>query len=146
MPRMELHAYVDCPAREVYQMLKNMERYPAFMNDVLAVQVVERSSTTAISQWVTRVDGLQICWTEEDRFDDEHMRITYRQIEGDLTCMSGTWQVRSCGEQAEVVLDLFFDLGIPMLRDLFHPLIAHKIRENSLGMLAALKKEAEKII
>ncbi len=84
MPYVECSIVIDAPARRVYELAKDQERFPQFMPDVETVTVLERRAASAISRWKTLVEEAPIEWTEEDRFDDAALRIDYQLIEGDL--------------------------------------------------------------
>ena len=53
--------------------------------------MLERHAEHAITRWKTLVEEAPIEWTEEDRFDDERLRIDYKLIEGDLDKFEGAW-------------------------------------------------------
>jgi ribosome-associated toxin RatA of RatAB toxin-antitoxin module len=89
------------------------------------------------------VEDAPIEWTENDRFDDERLRIDYALIEGDLDTFEGAWTFEQLGEMTRVVLSVEYDFGVPTLAELIGPTLQKKVRENSEMMLAALKAEAE---
>ncbi|EAX46523.1 hypothetical protein TcarDRAFT_0201 [Thermosinus carboxydivorans Nor1] len=91
MPYVEVTMPVNCDKSKIYPILKDMEKYPEFMPDLVSVEVLERKDNTTITRWVSNVDGRIIKWTEVDTFDDENMHIAYRQIEGDLKKFEGEW-------------------------------------------------------
>ena len=62
---------IAAPARVVYELAKDQERFPEFMPDVETVASRAASPTMSITRWKTLVEEAPIEWTEEDRFDDE---------------------------------------------------------------------------
>jgi len=113
------------------------------MPDVESVTVLERYPDRVITRWKTMIEDAPIEWTEEDRFDDEHCRIVYRLLEGDLDRFEGSWTCTTVSEGTEVVLTVEYDFGVPTLAELIGPTLLRKVRENSEMMLAALKREVE---
>ena len=91
MAFVEAEITIDAAAREVYELAKEQERFPEFMPDVEAVIVLERSAGRIVTRWKTLVEEAPIEWTEEDRFDDDALRVDYKLIEGDLDTFEGTW-------------------------------------------------------
>ena len=91
MPYVESRIVIDAPARVVYELAKDQERFPQFMPDVETVTILERRPDGVISRWKTLVEEAPIEWTEEDRFDDAALRIDYKLIEGDLDKFEGAW-------------------------------------------------------
>jgi coenzyme Q-binding protein COQ10 len=143
VPYVETRIVVDAPARVVYELAKQQERFPEFMPDVESITIVERMTDGVISRWKTLVEEAPIEWTEEDRFDDEALRIDYRLLEGDLDQFEGSWTFSERSDSTHVVLGVTYDFGVPTLAELIGPTLEKKVRENSEMMLKALKAEAE---
>jgi coenzyme Q-binding protein COQ10 len=144
MPYVETSISIAAPARVVYELAKDQERFPEFMPDVETVKLIEQNAERAISRWKTLVEEAPIEWTEEDRFDDAALRIDYKLIEGDLDKFEGAWTFEEREGMTHVNLGVDFDFGVPTLAELIGPTLLRKVRENSEMMLAALKSEAEK--
>ena len=143
MPYVETTTTVAAPARVVYELAKDQERFPEFMPDVEIVVVLERYPDRVISRWKTLVEEAPIEWTEEDRFDDERLRIDYKLLEGDLDTFEGAWTFDERDGATYVKLGVEYDFGVPTLAELIGPTLEKKVRENSEMMLAALKRQAE---
>ena len=143
MPYVEITTTVAAPAAVVYELAKDQERFPEFMPDVEIVVVLERHPDRAISRWKTLVEEAPIEWIEEDRFDDERLRIDYRLLEGDLDTFEGAWTFVERDGATHVTLGVEYDFGVPTLAELIGPTLEKKVRENSEMMLAALKSQAE---
>ncbi|WP_312517523.1 aromatase/cyclase [Anaerospora sp.] len=144
MPYVEVTLPVQCPREEIYPILKKMEQYPDFMEDLVSVTVIERNGNTTVTKWVSNVDGRIIKWTELDTFDDENLHIAYSQIEGDLKKMQGEWILTPIPEGTEIKLTVDFEFGIPMIAGLLNPILKKKVRLNSENMLKAIKERVEK--
>lgn len=135
---------VDALIRDVYELAKNMERYPEFMPDVESVKIIKRDGNRTVTDWETSVDGTPILWTEEDIFHDEIPRIEYHLIEGDLEKFDGEWRFETQPDgKVRVTLTCDYDFGIPELTNLIGPTLEQKVGENSEMMLAGIKKRAE---
>lgn len=144
MPFVEVTMPVMCDRHEIYPILKEMERYPEFMEDLISVEVLERKENTTVTKWVSNVDGRTIKWTELDVFDDENLHISYRQLEGDLKRFEGEWSLTPIEGGTEIKLTVDFEFGIPMIAGLLNPILKKKVRENSANMLKAIKEKMEK--
>jgi coenzyme Q-binding protein COQ10 len=143
MPYVESRIVIDAPARRVYELAKDQERFPQFMPDVEKVTILQRDRDGVISRWKTLVEEAPIEWTEEDRFDDSALRIDYKLTEGDLDKFEGFWTFEHRDGLTHVVLGVDYDFGVPTLAELIGPTLQRKVRENSEMMLTALKREAE---
>jgi len=144
MPYVETSIAIAAPARVVYELAKEQERFPQFMPDVETVVILERHPDHIITRWKTLVEEAPIEWTEEDRFNDDAMRIDYKLIEGDLDKFEGAWTFDEREGTTRVVLGVDYDFGCPTPTELNGSNVQKKVRENSEMMLAALKTEAEK--
>lgn len=116
------------------------------MPDVELVIVLERHPGRVISRWKTLVEEAPIEWIEEDRFDDEGLRIDYKLLEGDLDKFEGAWTFVERDGTTDVLLGVDYDFGVPTLAELIGPTLQKKVRENSEMMLAALKSQAEALV
>ena len=143
MPYVETTISVKCQRDKIYPILKDMEKYPGFMTDLVSVEILERTSNTTVSKWVSNVDGRVIKWTELDTFDDENMHISYNQIDGDLKKMAGEWILTPTIEGTDIKLTVDFEFGIPMISGLLNPILKRKVRDNSMNMLKAVKEKME---
>lgn len=143
MPSLEASIVIEAPARIVYELAKDQERFPEFMPDVESVTIVERHGDKVISRWKTLVEEAPIEWTEEDVFDDAALRVDYRLLEGDLDTFEGTWTFVDGPGCTNVNLVVEYDFGVPTLAELIGPTLHKKVKENAEMMLAALKREAE---
>lgn len=143
MPYIEVTTHIYCDRAKIYPILKDMEKYPEFMADLVSVEVIERKDNTTITKWVSNVDGRIIRWTELDVFDDDNMHISYKQIEGDLKNFEGEWILTPVQEGTEIKLTVDFEFGIPMIAPLLNPILKKKVRENSMNMLKSIKEKME---
>jgi coenzyme Q-binding protein COQ10 len=144
MPYVETTIEIKAPARTIYELAKDMERYPEFMPDVETVKVLERKGNETVTRWKTLVEEAPIEWTEVDVFDDRKTRIDYRLIEGDLDKFEGAWTFTENSDgMTKVVLGVDYDFGVPTLAELIGPILRKKVEENSQMMLRALKERCE---
>lgn len=143
MPYVEVALPVNAERDQIYPILKDMEKYPEFMADLVSVEVIERKDNTTISKWVSNVDGRIIKWTELDTFDDINMHISYKQTEGDLKRFEGEWILTPVTGGTEIKLTVDFEFGIPMIAGLLNPILKRKVRDNSMNMLSAIKERME---
>lgn len=122
----------------VWSILKDFETYPDFMKDVLSVKVLERQDDTVISSWKVLLNGSELSWTERDVLVANES-IVFEQIDGDLEVWHGAWRLVPGSEGLSVALDVTFDLGIPSLAEILHPIGERAVRANSRQMLDAIR-------
>jgi len=144
MPFVEVSTTVTGDISRIWAIVSDMEAYPKFMPNLRSVTIEERGENSTISHWVSNVDGRVIKWRERDVFFPAEHRITYHQISGDLKKFEGQWLLHEVTDGVKIVLTVDFEFGIPMVATLLNPLLKKKIRENSEGMLAAIKEICER--
>jgi ribosome-associated toxin RatA of RatAB toxin-antitoxin module len=145
VPYVTTSIVIDAPAALIYELAKDQERFPQFMPDVESVTVVERYADRVLTRWKTLIEDAPIEWVEEDRFDDDALRIDYKLLEGDLDTFEGSWTFVEGAGGTHVALDVTYDFGVPTLAELIGPTLEKKVRENAEMMLAALKTEAQSL-
>ncbi|MCD4783733.1 MAG: SRPBCC family protein [Candidatus Eremiobacteraeota bacterium] len=143
MPYVESQILVKGNPEEVYKIARDMEKFPEYMRDVEEVNVLEKNGSSTMTEWVTNIEGTPIIWTEEDKFDDENLKIQYKLIEGDLEKFEGEWNFLKKDTGCLVVLSVDYDFGMPSLTELIGPTLETKVRENSEMMLQGMKKKIE---
>lgn len=144
MPYVEVNTVIKAPRQALFPIIKDMEKYPEFMPDVVSVKVLEREGNTTLTEWVTNVDGRVIRWKERDIIDDARCHIAYRQTEGDLKKFEGEWILEEVPEGTKVTLTVDFEFGIPMVAGLLNPILKKKVKDNSDNMLRAIKERMER--
>ncbi|MBP2654962.1 MAG: hypothetical protein H6Q73_2531 [Firmicutes bacterium] len=143
MPYVEAVMPVKAQPKDIYIILKEMEKYPDFMPDLISVEVIERKDNTTKTKWVSNVGGRIIKWTEQDVFDDKNMHISYRQTDGDLKKFEGEWVLTPVGDGTEIKLTVDFEFGIPMISGLLNPIAKKMVKANSESMLKGIRDRLE---
>jgi ribosome-associated toxin RatA of RatAB toxin-antitoxin module len=143
MPDVNCSLAMGCIDRDaLWRTLCDFERYPDFMQDVLEVRVERRTADEIVSHWRVLLNGSELSWTETDRLTDDH-RIVFEQTDGDLEVWRGEWRLVGAKDgNLEVELDVSFDLGIPSLAEVLHPIGERAIRANSRQMLEGIRTRA----
>jgi ribosome-associated toxin RatA of RatAB toxin-antitoxin module len=146
MPTVESQVSVAAPVERVYEIARDIERFPEFMADVVEVEILEQTPERQVSRWVGLIKELnrKINWTEEDFWDEESRSCEFRMLEGDYTSYGGSWKFEPEGDGCLVTLVVEFEYQVPLVGALIKNLLKRKMQENCDSMLAALKAEAEK--
>ncbi|MBP2633902.1 MAG: cyclase/dehydrase [Firmicutes bacterium] len=146
MPCVETSMLIKRDQETIYAFIKDMEQYPRFMTNLVSVEVLERTETTTITKWKSKVDGIEINWKELDTFDHDNFHVVYHQLEGDLKNFDGEWLLSQVDDSVYVTLKVNFEFGIPMLAPMINPLLKRKVYHNSMEMLLMMQKELCKMV
>lgn len=108
------------------------------MPDVLEVAIDSVGIDESVSTWRVLLNGSELTWTERDTFVHEK-RISFCQIDGDLEEWRGSWTLVERSDGLYVDLEIMFDMGIPSLAEVLHPIGERAIRANSTKMLDGIR-------
>lgn len=144
MPIVKQTVTIKAPAEGVYQVIKDVERYPQFIPEVKEVHIINGDPQGRITRWHAVIDGVAFRWTERDECDDARMMVKYRLVEGDLEKFEGEWRVEQDGEGARVTLTVEYELGIPAFDELMETTLFERMTLAAQGFLMAIKAGMEK--
>jgi len=126
-------------AAEIWRIARKLTDYPKFMNQVISVVATNPPAGESRTSWTVLFNGNELRWTETDKYDEAAMRVEFDQIDGDLAEWRGSFQAvdHAGGTLARYVIE--FDLGVPALAHVLHPLGERAIRANCEQMLAGME-------
>lgn len=142
----ELEIITNVPGRraaELFNLLCDFERYPAYSQAVRKVTVTSSTGNRAVSSWEVSFHRGILCWTEEDEFLPQTNTIRFQQLEGDIEHFSGTWTLHDTESGCVLRFAARLDLGIPMLSNLLEPIAEQALRDNIRSIVAGLLGDAE---
>ncbi|MDJ0642622.1 MAG: aromatase/cyclase [Erythrobacter sp.] len=144
MPVVKCKEFIQAPPEEVWSLITEVEEFPRLMiGTVEELKIEQAVGNTLTTAWTASLRGNLLCWRQEEHHDREQMRISYKQIDGDLEHMEGHWQIRPREQGSDVELQVEFEIGIPMLKEILNPLAESALRENSSAMLRSLELKSE---
>jgi len=144
MPRIEVSVNIKRPKREVYKVIKDIEKFPNFMRDVKSLRIVKRvSDKHFVTLWEIEIDGAPVNWKEEVFFDDSGSLVRFSMREGSYKRYHGAWLLEDSRYGTKLTMRVEFDWGIPILEKYVGKALETKARHGLFGMIQAIKKEAE---
>jgi len=145
MPRIQVCVNIKKPKEEVYELIKKMEDFPSFMHNVRSLKVIKQlGDNRVVTAWETEIEGVLLCWKEEDCFDDANLEIRFSMLEGNYNGYYGRWRIETNQGGCKLTLEADFDWGIPILEKYVGPALVDKARHGLLGMAQAIKAKIEK--
>ncbi|MDI9583677.1 MAG: SRPBCC family protein [Acidobacteriota bacterium] len=145
MPTVNAEIAVAAPVDRVYQIARDIEKFPEFMDDVESVEILEQTPEKQVSKWgsIIKEFNRTITWTEADYWDDAARTCRWEQLEGDFTRYEGEWQFVSDGEGTIARLTIDYEYTVPLIGALIQGLLLKKMQANVQSMLEAIKARAE---
>lgn len=121
----------------LFGLVERFEDYPGIVANCRAVQVKSREGDVLISSWEVNFRNGILKWEERDVIDREGLRIEFAQTEGDLAMFWGEWEVQARAGGAGVRFMAEFDLGIPSLASMLHPVAERTLTANVVEIIRA---------
>ncbi|MFH1837110.1 MAG: SRPBCC family protein [Candidatus Omnitrophota bacterium] len=144
MPKIDLSVQIKKDKKDVYQVLKRMDRFAEFVSGIKHVRLTKKKADSVLAEWNISIDGASIMWTEETTFFDKAMEIRFKMVEGDYTKYKGKWILKKAPRGTNLQLAVDIDWGAPELMRFVGPIIEKKTRRAFRALLLGIKKEAEK--
>jgi uncharacterized membrane protein len=126
----------------VWSIARRLTDYPKFMDQVVSVEPHAVTGIDSATSWVVLLNGNELRWIERDDYDDANRRMTFQQVEGDLAQWAGSFEAMIVDGEVVARYDVSFDLGVPALADVLHPLGEIAIRSNCRQMLEELERQS----
>jgi ribosome-associated toxin RatA of RatAB toxin-antitoxin module len=140
MPIVSVSKVISADADAVWKLITGVEDYPRLMIGTVQDLVIEkRTDDGFITSWTVLLRGNLLSWRQEEYHDASLHSIYYRQLDGDLERISGSWIITPHKDGVLVELTVDFEIGIPMLRDVLNPIAESALRENCEAMLNSLE-------
>lgn len=147
MPRIELTVDVNAPVQKVYEVARDVEAFPDFMEDLQSLTVLERSDdgNRTVTEWVgvIREFKMTVRWTQEDRWDPANHRDDFNLIKGDMDSMSGYWQFHPINGSTRFECVVEYEYNVPLIGPMIKQLIRKKMEANLRAQMEAIKARAE---
>jgi ribosome-associated toxin RatA of RatAB toxin-antitoxin module len=147
MPRIELSLLVDAPVDRVYEVARDVEAFPDFMEDLQSLKVLEKSEdgNRTVTAWVglIREFKMTVKWTQEDVWNPVTHRDDFKMLKGDMDSMSGYWQFTEEGGQTRFDSLVDYEYNVPLIGPMIKALIKKKMEQNLDAQMKAIKAKAE---
>ena len=144
MPEAQSEILIPAPRARVYELAKDVERFPEFLPNVQQVTIRERDGGRTVSDWVGLVPEFRrtIKWTEEDIWDDAAYMCRFRSLEGDWDRYQGEWSFVEEDDGTRVRLRIEYEYNVPLIGPLIRKLLHKLVQRNAQETLEGLRRQA----
>jgi ribosome-associated toxin RatA of RatAB toxin-antitoxin module len=144
MPDVELQMDIRAPVARVWETVVDIERYPASMESVRWVRIVDAASPTVrTAAWSVTLKGSILEWREMERLDPARRVVEFEQLSGDMERFEGAWRLEPRAPLlTRVHLRVSFEIGIPLLAEMLNPVAQRSLHDNCREMLLGIEQEA----
>ena len=142
MPHVRAEVFVPKPPEEVYRLAKDLEGLKPYLKDVETLKVVESTPERTKSEWVAVAMGKRVRWVEVEEWNDTELKNRFYSPEGDFDKYEGTWAFLPEGDGTRVVLEIDYELNLPLFGGILKKLVQKLMQENAEMFLRGLKERA----
>lgn len=139
MPEVSAELFIPKPPQAVYAAAKDLVGLKPYLKDVESLKVLEDNGSRSKSEWIAVAMGKKIRWIEDEEWFDAELRNRFSSPEGDFDKYAGTWVFAPEADGTKVLLNLEYELNIPIFGGLLQKLILKLMKENADGLLEGLK-------
>lgn len=127
----------------IYGILKEIDKFPQFMDDVKEVEVLQKiSNDKVVTRWRTDIDGTPVEWVEADTYDDKKKSLTFKMLEGDFEKYEGKWLLTSLERGTKINLCSYLKWGVPNFERYIGHILENKAYRSLKSMLWLVRKRA----
>jgi ribosome-associated toxin RatA of RatAB toxin-antitoxin module len=128
--------------KSAWNIISDYSKYPAIMDNVDNVEIVEKTSEQGISKWQVSIDDAPLYWIEKDYFNHRNFEIAFKSFEGDFDNINGRWNITdSSNTGIKITFEIEYNLGIPVIEEVLGAILRGKMKSNMEKMVGAIKKE-----
>jgi excisionase family DNA binding protein len=125
--RLESSIVVKRKREEVFNLLRDIERFPEFIRSINSVNIVGQVQERIISEWSVEIDDLPIRWRQLDILEEDKGSINFRLLEGDFDEYKGRWSLQQLLTGTEIKLTMIVDFGMSNLTRYTEPFLKQKL-------------------
>ncbi|WP_337867986.1 SRPBCC family protein [Meiothermus sp.] len=140
MPEVMSELYIPKPPKEVYAAARDLAGLKPYLKDVETLEVLEDHGTTSRTKFVAIAMGKKVHWIEDEQWFDAEFRNVFDSKEGDFDVYRGSWTFLPEGQGTKAVLQLEYELNIPIFGGLLQKLVKKLMQENIDDLLRGLKE------
>lgn len=122
-----------------WNIISDYSQYPAIMDNVENVEVIDRTSSEGISKWYVSVEEAPLYWMEKDHFSHSNYHIQFRSIEGDFDNINGQWHITDSNDSGiKISFEIEYNLGIPVIEEVLGDILHEKMKNNMEKIMEAI--------
>lgn len=124
MYKVNRSALLHYSARQMYELVVDIERYPEFLNWCANTRILERSGSQVVASIDIRFKGLHRSFTTRN-YMDSGRAVRIELVDGPFRTLNGIWRFIELDESScKIELDLEFDFSTAFLARIVGPVFS----------------------
>jgi ribosome-associated toxin RatA of RatAB toxin-antitoxin module len=144
--RSTLSIDIEAPARLVFDLARDVERWPALLPHYRDVRVENRSPQGVVTARLLAVRpvvpllgyGIPVAWRSRTWAEEPGLRLRFVHLGGATNGMNVTWRIEATPAGCRVSIDHAFDPRVPGWAALVNRLFVHPIASRTLASFKAI--------
>ena len=138
---------IDAPARLVFDLARDVERWPRLLPHYLDVRVLDRAADGVVTARMTAMRllvpwlgyGLPVAWRARTWAEEDGLRLRFVHVGGATSGMDVTWRIDPTGERGcRVSIEHLFEPARPEWATLIDALFVRPIAGRTLATFKAI--------
>jgi ribosome-associated toxin RatA of RatAB toxin-antitoxin module len=128
--------------QNAWSAISDFSKFPSLCKNIDQIIISSETGIERISEWDVTFDGAPLTWIQKDILDKHNYTVSFRSISGDFEQYAGSLHVENTQDaEIAVVFSISYNVGIPIIEDLFGPVFREKMVQNFKAMLSAIAGE-----
>lgn len=148
--RSSISIEIRAPARLVFELARNVERWPSLLPHYVAVRPLERHADGSLTARMVAVrpapgvlaPGIPVAWRARVRSDAERLQLRFRHRGGATNGMDVTWHIEPNPAGCRVTIDHVFVPRVPLWASVVDGLFVRPIAARTLATFKTIAEAA----
>jgi coenzyme Q-binding protein COQ10 len=132
---------MDFSATSIYNLVKDIEKYPEFLPWCNAVRITSVQGNEILADMVVGFSGITEKYTSRVNFDDKNKKIFVQYEHGPFKYLENQWFFESIGDKTKVHFNIEFEFKSKILDVVLSPIFETVIKR----MISAFEERAQEL-
>jgi ribosome-associated toxin RatA of RatAB toxin-antitoxin module len=125
-----------------WDVLSDFSRFPSLSKNIDKILLRGKTGIEQVSEWDVTFDGAPLNWMQKDIFVKDTYSINFKTIAGDFEQYAGSFHIENSTEgNITLVFSAGYNVGIPIIEELFGPVFKEKMQSNFKALLNGIAEE-----
>lgn len=125
-----------------WNVISDFSRFASLSKNIDQIIITGKTGIEQVSEWDVTFDGAPLNWIEKDILDKDNYTVNFKALSGDFEQYTGSFHVEDASEGGiAIVYSTSYNVGIPIIEDLFGPVFKEKMQENFKAFLNGISGE-----
>jgi hypothetical protein len=139
---------LEVPVRKdrAWGVISDFSRFASLSKNIDQILITGKTGIEQVSEWDVTFDGAPLNWIEKDILDKDNYTVNFKAISGDFEQYTGSFHIEDSFEGGiAIVYSASYNVGIPIIEDLFGPVFKEKMLVNFKAFLNGIAGEISRL-